>query len=312
MSRCLVRTVPIVVRAPRAAVLEAPDLVPGETVLIVPAGVPVATMIDVPVATLTPIAHGLLVTTMTGALAVVSEIHRAAVFVVPMNPGIADPPVTPIVTTTDHVGHSSMETAALRVTTTVVRLAPTGETTVAPLAMVALVQPDRLPVGTAVVRVTVAPARHAESSMTAVEHLAVTMIVVHRVHTAAMIAVLRATEGLVRPVVNSMTAVVVLAAQVRRERVRPVASTTAVHVNVGVKTVPRSHVHHVMSHVRVFNVMMPGLVLIGKTHGRALIAMSAHGVVVRRTAIVGSVHLRPKSKSALMPNALPSLVVGVA
>ena len=312
MVKCLVRTVPIVVRAPRAAVLAAPVLAVGENAPIVPAGVPVVTMIDAPVATLIPIAPALLVTTMTADLDVVSEIHRAPVLVVPMNPGIVDPPVTPTVTTTDHVGPFPTETVAPRVTMTVAHLALTAAMTVDHPVMVGPVRPDHLLVVTGEGHVMAAPVHLVVSSTTAVEPRVAMTTVAHHVRTAVTIAVLPVTEGLVRHVANSMIAVVALAAPARRAPARPVATTTVRHATVGARIAPRRLGHHATSLARGFSEMMLDPVSTEMIHDPVSTEMTAPAVVALRTAIVGSVRLRPKSKNELMPSALLSLVGGVA
>ena len=302
----------MVVRAPRVAVLAVPVLVVRGTVLIVLAGDPVATMIDVLVVTLTPTGLVLRVTTMTVDPDVIPEIHRPPVLDVPTNPGIVAPPVTPTVTMIALAGRLPMVTGDLPVMTTVAHPVPTAEMTDVLLGMVAPARLVRSPVATDVVHVTVALVHLDVTSMTAVEPHGVTMNIVQLVRTAVMIAGRLVTVVRVHLDVSLMIAVVALVVPVRRERVHLVVNTTMQHVIVGVKIVPHSRVHPATNRARVFSVMTLGPVLTATTLVPVLTATTAHVVVVPRTAIAGSARSRQKSKNALMPSGLPSLVVGVA
>jgi len=312
MVQCLVRTVPIVVRAPRAAVLAAPVLVVGETVRIVPVGDPVAMMIDGPVVILTPTDPGLRVTTMTVDLAVLLAIHQLPVRDVPTNLETVVRPATPTGTMTALAGLLPTATVVPPAMTIVARHVPTAEMTVVLRVMAAPVHLVPSPVATDVDHVTVALVHLDVSLMIAVELHGVTMIGAHHVPTAVMTVVLRATVGLVRHVVNLMIAVAALVVPDHRGRAHHVANTTALHVIAGVKTAPRSHVHPATNRVRAFSVMTLAPVLTVTTRVPVLTATTAHAEVVPPTAIVGNALSRQKSKNVLMPSGLPSPVVGVA
>jgi len=312
MYECLVRTVPIVVRAPRAAVLAVPALVVGETVRIVPAGDPVAMMIDGPVVISTPTGPVRPVTTMTVDLAVLSAIHQPPALDVPTNPGTVVRPVTPTGTMTALAGPLPTATVAPPAMTIAAHHVPTAEMTAVLRVMVAPARLVRSPVATDVDHVMVALVHLDVSSMIAAELHGVTMIVAHHVLTAEMTAVLRATVGLVHHVVNLMIAVAARVVQDHRQHAHHVASTTALHVNVGARIAPRSHVHPATSRVRAFSVMTLAPALTVKTRVPVLTVMTAHAVVALPTAIDESVRSRQKNKNVLMPSGLPSPVVGVA
>lgn len=299
-------------RAPRAAVLATPALVVGETVRIVPAGDPVAMMIDGLVVISTPTGPVLHATTMTVDLAVLSVIHQLPALDVLTNPGTVVRPVIPTGTMNAPAGPLPTATVAPPAMTIAAHHVPTVEMTVVLHAMEGLVHHVRSPVATDVDHVTVALVHLDVSSMIDAELHGVTMIAAHHVPTAQMTAVLRVMEGLVHHVVNLMIAVAARVVQDHRQRVHHVASTTALHVNVGARIAPRSHVHHATNRARAFSVMTLALVLTVTTRVPVLTAMTAHAEVVPRTAIAGNARSRQKSKNVLMPSGLPSPVVGVA
>ena len=123
------------------------------------------------------------------------------------------------------------------------------------------------------------------------------------IRTTVVRRVLRAMQGLVHRVVNLMIAVAARVVQDYRERAHHVASTTVLHVNVGARIAPSSHVYHATNRARAFSVM---------TLAPVLTAMTARAQVVPLTVIAGNGHSRQKSKNALMPSGLPSPLVGVA
>jgi hypothetical protein len=312
MDGCLVRTVPIVVRAPRAAVLAVLVLVAGETVRIVPVADPVAMTIDDPVVTSIPTDRVLRVTTMIADPVVLSAIHLLPVLVVPMNLGIVVQPVIPTGTMTGLAGHLPTATVVLPATMTAAHHAPPAEMTV---VLRVIAAPARLvpsPVATDVDHVTVALVHLDVILMIAAELHGVTMIVAHHVLTVQMTVVLRVMEGLVHHVANLMIAVAARVVPDHRERAHHVATTTALHANVGAKIAPRSHVHRATNRARAFSVMTLAPALTVRTHVPVLTAMTARAPVVPRTAIDESVRLRQKSKNVLMPSGLPSPAVGVA
>ena len=310
MYGCLVRTVPIVVRAPRAAVLAAPALVAGGTVRIVQAGDPVAMMIDGLLVTSTPTALVHHVTTTTVDPAVLPAIHQPPALDVPTNPGTVVRPVTPTGTMTALAGSLPTATVAPPAMTIAAHHVPTAEMTVVLRVMVVPARLVRSPVATDVDHVTVALVHLDVSSMIAAERHGVTMIVAHHVLTAEMTAVLRATVGLVHHVVNLMFAVAARVVQDHRQHAHHVASTTALHVNVGARIAPRNHVHHATNRARAFNVMTLAPALTVTTRVPVLTEMTARAEVVPRTVIAGNAHSRQKSKNVLMPSGLPSPAVG--
>ena len=312
MVKCLVRTVPIVVRAPRAAVLAMPVLEVGETVRIVPAGDPVVMTIDDPVVTSTPTDPVLRVTTMTVDPVVLSAIHLLPVLVVPMNQGIVVRPVTPTGTTTGLAGPLPTVTVVPPAMMIAAHHVPIAEMTVVLRVTVAPARLVPSPVATDVDHVTVAHVHLDVSSMIAAELHGVTMIVAHHVLTVQMTVVLRVMEGLVHHVANLMIAVAARVVQGHRERAHLVVNTTVRPVNVGARIAPRSHVHHATNRARAFNVMTLAPALTVTTRVPVLTEMTARAEVVPRTVIAGNAHSRQKSKNVLMPSGLPSPVVGVA
>ena len=312
MFGCLVRTVPIAVRALRVAVLGVPVLAVGETVPIVPVQVRVGTMTVVPAESMTPIVPALLVITMTTALVERSATHLPLGLVVRTTLVNDVRPVTPTGTMTGLAGHSPTATVVLPATMTTAHHVPTAEMTVVLRVMAAPARLVPSPVATDVDHVTVALVHLDVSLMIAAELHGVTMIVAHHVLTAEMTAVLRVMEGLVHRVVNLMIAVAARVVQDHRERAHHVASTTVLHVNVGARIAPRGHVHPATNRARAFSVTTLAPVLTVTTRGPVLTAMTARAQVVPRTVIAGNDHSRQKSKNVLMPSGLPSPVVGVA
>ena len=312
MNACLVRTVPIVVRAPRAAVLAVLVLVAGETVRIVPAGDPVVMTIDAPVGTSIPTGHVLPVTTKIADPVVLSAIHLLPPLDVPTNPGIVVRPVIPTGTMTALAGRLPMATAVPPAMTIAAHHVPTAEMTVVRRVMVVPARHVRSPVANAVGHEMAALAHLDGSLMIAAERHGVTMTAAHHVPTAVMTAALRVMVGLVHHVVNLMIAVVARVVQDHRGRANHVASTTALHVIAGVKIAPRSHVHPATNRVRGFSVMTLAPALTVTTRVPVLTATTAHAEVVPRTVTAGNARSRQKSKNVSMPSGLPSPVVGVA
>jgi hypothetical protein len=307
MDACLVRTVPIVVRAPRAAVLAVLVLVAGETVRIVPAGDPVVMTIDAPVGTSIPTGPVLPVTTKIADPVVLSAIHLLPPLDVPTNPGIVVRPVIPTGTMTALAGRLPMATAVPPAMTIAAHHVPTAEMTGVRRAMVAPARLVRSPVATAVDHEMVGLVHLDGSLMIAAELLVAMMIAVHLVPTAVMTAVLLEMAAPVHLAGNSMTAVVGHDAPAHRERVRPVVTMTVEHVIGGARIA-----HRVTSRVRGFSEKTRVLVLIAKTRVPGLIETTVRAVVALRTVIDVSVRSHQKSKSGLMPSESRSLAAGVA
>jgi len=275
MDACLVRTVPIVVRAPRAAVLAVLVLVAGETVRIVPAGDPVVMTIDAPVGTSIPTGPVLPVTTKIADPVVLSAIHLLPPLDVPTNPGIVVRPVIPTGTMTALAGRLPMATAVPPAMTIAAHHVPTAEMTVVRRVMVVPARHVRSPVANAVGHEMAALAHLDGSLMIAAERHGVTMTAAHHVPTAVMTAALRVMVGLVHHVGNLMTAVAARVVPDHRERAHHVATTTAPHANGGAKTAPRSHVHRATNCARAFSVMTLAPALTVMTHVPVLNAMTA-------------------------------------
>ena len=275
MDACLVRTVPIVVRAPRAAVLAVLVLVAGETVRIVPAGDPVVMTIDAPVGTSIPTGRVLPVTTKIADPVVLSAIHLLPPLDVPTNPGIVVRPVIPTGTMTALAGHFLTATVVPLVMTIVALHVLTAVKTVVRRVMVVPARHVRSPVANAVGHEMAALAHLDGSLMIAAELHGVRMTAAHHVPTAVMTAALLVMVGLVHHVVNLMIAVAARVVPDHRECAHQVATTTALHANVGAKTAPPSHVHRATNRARASSVMTLAPALTVMTHAPALNAMTA-------------------------------------
>jgi len=269
-------------------------------------------IIEGPVVISTPTGPVLPVTTMTVDPAVLSAIQLLPLLDVPTSPGTVVRPAIPTGTMTGLAGRLPMATVVPPAMTIAAHHVPTVAMTVVLRVMAAPARLVPSPVATAVDHEIVALVHLVVNLMIAAELHGVTMIVAYHVPTAVMIAALRMMVGLVHLVVNLMIAVAALVVQDHRERAHHVASTTALHANVGAKIAPRNHVHHATIRARAFSVITLAPALTVMTHVPVLNAMTARAEVVPPTAIDESVRLRQKNKNVLMQSGLPSPAVGVA